>query len=278
MFRLPPRRYPALSPPKVVCSNHAVDLRLPIESLANYKSASQRARVGTEAWGAVNLFCPSCNSMRLNSTPRNKAAIDYLCASCNSPFQLKSQSKVFGTKIVDAAYSEMKRAILEDRTPNLFILHYDVAAWAVRNVILVPHFAFSLSAIECRPPLAVTARRAGWVGCNILLGRIPNDARISIVSNGVISEPREVRRAYQRLRPLEGLGVQKRGWTLDVLRVVRKLNKPEFSLSDVYTHAALLKAIHPSNEHVHEKIRQQLQVLRDLGLLRFLGRGRYRLH
>jgi type II restriction enzyme len=254
-----------------------VDLQLPIETLANYKSASQRARVGSEAWGAVNLFCPSCSAMRLNTTPRNNAAVDCYCASCRSPFQLKSQSKAFGTKIVDAAYSEMKRAILEDRTPNLFVLHYDVSAWSVRNVILIPHFAFFLSAIECRPPLAVTARRAGWVGCNILLGRIPNDARITIVSDGIISEPSEVRRAYQRLRPLENLGVQKRGWTLDVLRVIRRLNKIEFLLSDVYAHTNSLKEIHPSNEHIQEKIRQQLQVLRDLGLLRFLGRGRYRL-
>ena len=105
--------------PDFVCSNLPVDLQLPVESLANYKSASQRARVGTESWGAINLFCPSCSSARLNPTPKNHAAIDYYCNSCRSPFQLKSRSKAFGTKIVDAAYSEMRRAILEDRTPNL---------------------------------------------------------------------------------------------------------------------------------------------------------------
>ena len=35
-------------------------------------------------------------------------------------------------------------------------------------------------------------------------------------------------------------------------------------------------ALHPDNRHVRDKIRQQLQVLRDLGLVEFLGRGRYR--
>lgn len=267
----------ALLPPEFVCSNLRVDLRLPIESVVNYKSGSQRARVGTEAWGAINLFCPSCSSARLNPTPRNHAAIDYYCNSCRSPFQLKSQSKAFGTRIVDAAYSVMKLAILEDRTPNLFILHYDVVDWSVRNVILIPRFAFSLSAIECRPPLSATARRAGWVGCNILLSRIPQDAQIHVVSNGRAVQPKEVRRAYQRLRPLESLRIQKRGWTLEVLRVVRSLSKVEFSLPDVYAHADTLKEIHPLNKHVCEKIRQQLQVLRDLGLVEFLGRGSYRL-
>jgi type II restriction enzyme len=171
----------------------------------------------------------------------------------------------------------MKNAILTDRTPNLYVLHYDLTAWTVRTVILIPHFAFALSAIERRPPLAPTARRAGWVGCNILLSKIPQDARIRIVADGAFRPAAEVRRAYLRLRPLENLKVEKRGWTLDVLNVVRSLNKPEFSLSDVYTRADELSKLHPDNRHVRDKIRQQLQVLRDLGLLSFLGSGSYRL-
>jgi len=254
-----------------------MDLRLPTEGLENYKSASQRARVGTESWGQANLFCPACDSPKLDGAPRNTVAVDYFCPACNSPFQLKSQSKPPGSKIVDAAYSEMKRAILEDRTPNLFVLHYDLDAWTVRSVLLVPHFAFALSALEKRPPLASTARRAGWVGCNILLDKIPVHARIPIVSEGTPHTPREVRTSYDRLRPLEKLHVEKRSWTLDVLQVVQALGKMDFTLTDVYAHDAALAKLHPKNAHVRDKIRQQLQVLRDLGLLEFLGSGSYRL-
>jgi type II restriction enzyme len=254
-----------------------VDLQLPTEGLDRYKSASQRARIGTEAWGALNFFCPACKSPSLDVAPRNTGAVDYLCPRCDSPFQLKSQSKPFGTRIVDAAYSEMKRAILSDRTPNLYVLHYDLAQWAVRTVILIPHFAFALSAIECRPPLASTARRAGWIGCNILLNKIPADARIPIVESGAARAASEVRRAYKRLRPLESLKVEARGWTLDVLNIVRSLNKKEFSLADIYAHASELAKLHPKNAHIPDKIRQQLQVLRDLNLLEFLGSGSYRL-
>jgi type II restriction enzyme len=253
-----------------------MNLSLPTEGLDSYKSLSQRARVGTESWGATNFFCPACRSPRLNVSPRNTAAVDYFCPTCKSPFQLKSQSKPLGSKIVDAAYSEMKRAIEEDRTPNLYVLHYDLTAWTVRKVILVPHFAFALSAVECRRPLGPTARRAGWVGCNILLNKIPKDARIPIVEGGKFRSAAEVRRAYQRLRPLEKLNVQKRGWTLDVLNVLRSLEREQFALSDVYTHVEQLAKLHPKNAHVRDKIRQQLQVLRDLGLLEFLGGGSYR--
>jgi type II restriction enzyme len=255
-----------------------VDLRLPTAGLARYKSASQRARVGTESWGAINFFCPACESPRLRSAAQGTAAIDYVCPSCESPFQLKSQSKPLGSRIVDAAYSEMKRAILEDRTPNLFVLHYDLDTWAVRTVLLVPHFAFTLSTLEKRPPLAPTARRAGWVGCNILLDRIPMHARISVVSEGTPRTSREVRSSYNRLRPLEKLQVEKRGWTLDVLQVVQSLGKMEFTLADVYAHTHDLAKLHPKNAHIPDKIRQQLQVLRDLGLLEFLTPGSYRLH
>jgi type II restriction enzyme len=250
---------------------------LPTEGLDNYKSASQRARVGTESWGASNFFCPVCDSPRLDVAPHGTATLDYSCPKCESPFQLKSQSKPFGAKILDSAYSQMKKAILTDRTPNLYVLHYDLTAWAVRTVILIPHFAFALSAIEVRPPLAPTARRAGWVGCNILLSKIPRDARIPIIADGTARPAAEVRRAYRRLRPLEKLKVEKRGWTLDVLNVVRSLNKPEFTLSDVYARTDELSKLHPDNRYVRDKIRQQLQVLRDLGLLEFLGSGEYRL-
>jgi type II restriction enzyme len=147
----------------------------------------------------------------------------------------------------------------------------------VRTVILIPHFAFALSAIECRPPLGPNARRAGWIGCNILLNKIPTDARIPIVEYGNVLPASEVRRAYKRLRPLENLKVEKRGWTLDVLNVVRSLNKKEFSLADVYAHANELAKLHPKNAHIPDKIRQQLQELRNLGLLEFLGSGSYRL-
>jgi len=59
--------------------------------------------------------------------------------------------------------------------------------------------------------------------------------------------------------------------------VVRSLNKEEFSLADVYAHADELAKLHPKNAHIPDKIRQQLQVLRDLGLLEFLTPGSYRL-
>lgn len=254
-----------------------MQVALPSDGLVNYKSKSQRARIATEAWARANLYCPNCYSPSLSPSRVNTPAIDYHCPDCKSPFQLKAQSHLFSRRIVDAAYTTMIRAIQENRTPNLFVLHYEPLTWRVANLVLIPQFAFPLSAVEKRPPLGPHARRAGWVGCNILLHAIPPDARIVVIIDGKPLPQDVVRQQYVRMRPLSGLPVEQRGWTLDVLNAVRSLGKAEFSLSEVYGTEKRLASLHPANKHVREKIRQQLQVLRDLGLLDFLGRSHYRL-
>ena len=63
---------------------------------------------------------------------------------------------------------------------------------------------------------------------------------------------------------------------IDVLKCVEEIGLPSFTLDDVYAHEARLRSIYPGNNNIRPKIRQQLQVLRDRGLLDFVGRGRYR--
>ena len=253
-----------------------MQVALPSRGLAKYTSKPQRARIATEAWASENLYCPNCTSLELVSAVAGTPVIDFSCPKCAAEFQLKSQSCTFSRRILDAAYSTMVRAILENRTPNLFAMHYGISEWVVENVILIPSFAFPLSAIEKRKPLADSARRAGWIGCNILLHSIPPDARIKVISDGKPVAPAAVRAQYARIRPLAKLDAKQRGWTLDVLNVVRSLGKQEFDLAEVYKSEAKLAHLHPANRHVRDKIRQQLQILRDLGTLKFLDRGEYR--
>ncbi|MGD1277601.1 MAG: Dam-replacing domain protein [Tepidisphaeraceae bacterium] len=66
-----------------------------------------------------------------------------------------------------------------------------------------------------------------------------------------------------------------RGWTLDVLRLIRGIGSAEFDLNQVYSFEGELSSLHPNNLNIRPKIRQQLQVLRDLGFVQFLGRGTY---
>ncbi len=68
-----------------------------------------------------------------------------------------------------------------------------------------------------------------------------------------------------------------RGWLFEVLRAVEAIGRAEFELEAVYAAEGRLGALYSGNRNVRAKIRQQLQVLRDAGMVEFLGRGRYRL-
>ena len=246
---------------------------MPAHLAVNYRSNAQRARVVSEAWGQDNLYCPNCPSPSLTIAPNNTAAFDYICPTCKLLFQLKSRSRPIGSRVLDAAYDAMMRAVLEDSTPNLYLLHYNRISWAVRDLILIPHFAFPASAIEPKKPIALDKRRPGWVGCFIVLKNIPADAKIRVISEGTPTPPQQVRESFLRIKPLEEIKVTERGWTLDVLRVLRSLGNIEFTNDDVYAFAPQLERLHPNNRHVRDKIRQQLQVLRDRGFLVQVGRG-----
>ena len=253
-----------------------MDLHLPA-SPPQYKSPQQCVRCVTEDWGEKNLYCANCDSDELTRLKHNTPTIDFNCPKCKALFQLKGRKNPIGGTLADAAYGKMREAVLSGAFPNLLALQYDADLWKVRNLTLIPNFAFSLSAVKKRPPLRATARRHGWVGCNIILSNIPLDARVHLVSEGMVANPKDVRRQYRRLRPLERLQVEQRGWTLDVLNVVRSLGKPEFDLAEVYESEAKLAKLHPANHNIQPKIRQQLQVLRDLGILEFLRPGEYRI-
>ena len=83
---------------------------------------------------------------------------------------------------------------------------------------------------------------------------------------------------WQRTLFLREEGTEARGWLIEVMKCVESIGRQEFNLDDVYTFEAQLSQLYPNNRHVKQKIRQQLQVLRDHGYLDFVSRGYYRLH
>ena len=98
-----------------------------------------------------------------------------------------------------------------------------------------------------------------------------------MVSAGLPVPASHVRDEFARVRSLATIPPSVRGWTLDVLKVAHRIGKSRFMLRDVYQFEDELQASHPGNHNIRPKIRQQLQVLRDLGLAEFVGRGEYML-
>lgn len=67
-----------------------------------------------------------------------------------------------------------------------------------------------------------------------------------------------------------------RGWKLEVFKCVNSISNSVFSIHDVYKFENHLQNLYPKNRHITDKIRQQLQSLRDTGLIEFKGNGLYR--
>ena len=66
------------------------------------------------------------------------------------------------------------------------------------------------------------------------------------------------------------------GWKLEVFKIIKEIPKMIFTLEEINSYEKTLKKIYPNNNNILAKIRQQLQYLRDLGIIEFLGSGKYR--
>jgi type II restriction enzyme len=247
------------------------------EPLAIYANPAQRARVFTESWVAANLFCPNCGARRIIQYPNNMPVADFYCAGCQEQFELKSKKGRMGSKVTDGAYGAKMSRLASDTNPNLALMSYDLKRFTVTDFFFVPKQFFTATIIEERPPLAATAKRAGWIGSNILLRDVPDSGKVWFVRGGEALAVAAVRERWRSTLFLRDVRTSARGWLIEVMKCVEAVGRREFTLDDVYAQEAGLKRLYPGNQNVRPKIRQQLQVLRDRGFLDFTGRGRYRL-
>ena len=259
-----------------------MDLFLDPVTAAGLKSQSQIARRMTEDWAARNLYCLSCPSDDLNAEKASTPVRDFTCSKCGAAYQLKSKSGHHGNVIANSAYHPKIAAIRQGAAPNYAFLDYSRDDLLVTNLFVVPGHFLTESVIRQRPPLRAPARRAGWVGSNILLWKVPSEGRIAVVLGGSPVKPDTVRREWQRFQFLKDDSRASGGWGANVLAAVRELQadtqRDEFNLQDFYSRFLnTLAEQHPENHHVDARIRRQLQLLRDNDVLQFLGRGRYRI-
>lgn len=138
---------------------------------AGYKSPSQKARVLTEHWVGETVFCPNCGCSNIAKYPNNQPVADFFCPNCYEDYELKSKRNSIGTKVPDGSYRTKMRRLQSNRSPNLFILSYDLPTLHVLNFFCIPKHLFVPEIVEKRKPLKAGAQRAGWIGSNILFER-----------------------------------------------------------------------------------------------------------
>jgi type II restriction enzyme len=243
----------------------------------NYKNASQKARVLTESWVLNEIYCPNCGN-NINEYDNNKPVADFYCPHCSEDFELKAKKDKIGNKVSAGAYSEMIKRINSSTKPNFFFMQYLIEVWSVNDFFVVPKHFFISDIIEKRPPLKVSAKRAGWVGANILFSKIPKAGQIFYIENGKEIDKKDVLEKWKKTVFLKSIKrSDAKGWILDIMNCIDSLDKKEFSLQEIYNFEEDLSIIHPENNNIKPKIRQQLQFLRDKGYLEFVSPGVYRL-
>lgn len=240
-----------------------------------YKSNSQKARVMTEFWTGENIFCPNCWDSIFHYD-NNKPVADFFCDKCEEDYELKSWTTLWN-KITDGAYSTMISRLQGDNNPNFFFLNYK-KSYEIYNFIVIPKHYFTPEIIEKRKPLPETARRAGWTGCNILLSPIPESGKIFYIKNWENINKKEVLHNWNKTLFLrDKKSTDSKGWILDIMKCIEMLKKKEFTLQEIYNFEPILRQKYPNNNFIKDKIRQQLQFLRDKWYLEFVSNGKYRI-
>ncbi|MGP4733206.1 MULTISPECIES: DpnI domain-containing protein [unclassified Psychrobacter] len=245
------------------------------QSLAkNYHSEPQKVRVLSEAWVKENSYCTNCSAQSLAEFANNKPVADFYCENCNEQYELKSKKAKLSNIVNDGAYKTMIERINSKNNPSFFFLTYS-KEYTVNNFLIIPKHFFTPDIIVKRKPLSVNAKRAGWVGCNIDLRQVPESGKVFLVKDQQVIPRENVTQHFQKTLFLRKQSMASRGWTLDIWQCIDRLDD-SFSLNQVYAFADELQLKHPENNHVKDKIRQQLQVLRDKGIIEFISRGYYR--
>lgn len=250
-----------------------MDLKLPVNLAKSYKSKSQIARVITEAWVVTNISCPNCEAA-LNEYPPNEKSKDVYCNTCGTDFQIKSSKKRFSKRITGAEYNTTLNSIKNSNNPSLMLLFYDEKTMAVVDFQIIHHSFITEKNIIPRKPLSPKAKRAGWQGCLIDIERVPDIARIFFVRDGAVNLSGKANKKWQVSNHANRLSVDSRGWLSEVLSVVDK-QPVNFNLNDMYKYENYFKTLYPNNNNIQAKMRQQLQTIRDMGLLEFIKRGEY---
>jgi len=103
---------------------------------------------------------------------------------------------------------------------NSYSLEYEVT-----NLFLVPKRFIVPEIIERRKPLALNARRTGWVGCNLKISCLPVAGRVFYIKNKSVISAGNVLSQWQATEFLDSVAPPRRGWLVAVMQCAEKYRR-----------------------------------------------------
>jgi hypothetical protein len=150
----------------------APTIDIDFSAVARFKSATQTARVALETWARLNLWCHNCGNPNLLTLPAGTPVSDLKCVACKMEYQVKSLNGRFGPTLTGAAFQPLYERALARTVPDFMLIEYNLRRAQVSNVGLIRGSDLTPERIIKRKALASTARRAGWVGCNVYIDQL----------------------------------------------------------------------------------------------------------
>ena len=146
----------------------------------NWTNESRIVGEACEYYIKNNIKCVKCNDKNYEKCKTNEQSKDLICISCNQKYQIKAkyttQKQVNNIKnkntfkTIGGEYSTTLKNINEQI--DYLIILYEKQSYKIINILYINYENINSNCIIPRKPLSITAKRAGWQGCNILFHNI----------------------------------------------------------------------------------------------------------
>ena len=146
----------------------------------NWTSESRIVGEACEEYVMNNIQCARCNNNNFEKCKINEKSKDLICKNCNQKYQIKAKSatqkeinNITTTKTFKTIGGEYSTTInnINENIDYLIIL-YEKHSYKIKSILYIKSDNININCIMPRKPLSLTAKRAGWQGCNLLFNNI----------------------------------------------------------------------------------------------------------
>lgn len=81
--------------------------------------------------------------------------------------------------------------------------------------------------------MAITARRAGWIGCNIDISKVADAGKVFLIKNANTINKEIVKETFNKTLFLRTKNKDAKGWILDTMNCIDLIKKETFTLEDI---------------------------------------------
>ena len=146
----------------------------------NWKSESRIIGEACENYVKNKIKCIRCNNNNFEKYKTNEKSKDLFCLDCSQKYQIKAkcvtQKQVNNIinknqfKTIGGQYSTTINNISENI--DYLIILYEKTSYQIKNILYIKNEYINTECIIPRKPLSLTAKRAGWQGCNIIFNNL----------------------------------------------------------------------------------------------------------